>query len=153
MGSRINIAGNIEAVKERNNILFNKKKREKKVRVQVKINKPIKVLGKTFRITKLPKIPVKFPKEKHIEIISGDNIKNDFILRNWKEGDKIRLLGMEGTKKVSDVLTDLKVLSSNKGKHLVLLNNNEIVWLVGVQINDKYKITNETKSVLKLCLS
>ncbi|MCB0750963.1 MAG: tRNA lysidine(34) synthetase TilS, partial [Ignavibacteriae bacterium] len=59
---------------------------------------------------------------------------------------------MKGTKKISDVLTDLKIPSSEKEKQMVLLNNNEIVYLVGLKISEKYKITEETKSAVKICL-
>ena len=75
------------------------------------------------------------------------------LIRNWKKGDKIKLLGMKGTKRVSDVLTDLKVPVIERKKQLVLLNDKEIVWIIGKKISENYKITSNTKKKLKLCLS
>jgi tRNA(Ile)-lysidine synthase len=59
---------------------------------------------------------------------------------------------MKGTKKISDVLTDLKIPSYKRKNQLVLVNKKDIVWLVGKRISEKYKITHETKIKLKLCL-
>ena len=70
----------------------------------------------------------------------------------WEIGDKIQLLGMKGTKKISDVLTDLKIPSYKRKNQLVLQYKKDIVWLVGKRISEKYKITDETKIKLKLCL-
>jgi len=75
-----------------------------------------------------------------------------FTLRTWKEGDKFKPLGMKNFKKVSDFLTDLKIPASNKKGQLVLTYRNQIIWVIGLRIDDRYKITSQTKRAIKLCL-
>jgi tRNA(Ile)-lysidine synthase len=71
----------------------------------------------------------------------------------WKAGDKFQPLGMKGQKKVSDFLIDEKVPLSLKDRQLVLTSENRIIWLVGHQIDDKYKVTNQTEQQLRLSYS
>lgn len=152
-GDAIKIKGNIFAARERNEIVIFKNYGIKKILLEIKIGEEVKFNDKKISITKIHKRPEKFTNDKNIEFISGDNIKGKFILRNWQNGDKIKLLGMKGSKKVSDVLTDSKVKSYKRRKYMVLTNNNEVVWLVGLQISDNYKITDKSKSILKLWLN
>jgi tRNA(Ile)-lysidine synthase len=84
------------------------------------------------------------------EIISADKLDDIFILRKWKSGDKFQPLGMKGTKKISDFLTEQKVPSSDKNNYLVLTNNETIVWVVGLRISEKFKLTEKTKKAMKL---
>ncbi len=71
-------------------------------------------------------------------------------LRNWENGDKIKPLGMKGSKKVSDVLTDNKVPISAKKKTLVIKSGSTIVSVVGQLISNDYRITDKTKRVLRI---
>ena len=70
-------------------------------------------------------------------------------LRAWKEGDKIQPLGMKGMKKISDVLIDKKINRADKSKQMLLLSNDEVIWIVGIMLSDKVKITDSTKEVWK----
>ena len=73
-------------------------------------------------------------------------------LRTWKEGDKIKPLGMGGkSKKVSDILIDQKASFFEKEDQLVLLDkSDEIIWLVGRKLSESVKYNSETKEYLKL---
>ncbi|EKC67609.1 ATP-binding PP-loop protein, partial [human gut metagenome] len=51
---------------------------------------------------------------------------------------------MSGRKKVSDYLIDHKVPLPEKARQFVLLSGDEIVWLVGRRIDDRYRLTAET---------
>lgn len=86
------------------------------------------------------------------EIISGDKTEDIFILRRWKIGDKFIPLGMKNFKKISDFLTDKKVKSSSKKNHLILINRNEIVYVFGLRIDERYKLTKNTKRKIGICL-
>ena len=71
-------------------------------------------------------------------------------MRKWKSGDKIRPLGMRGSKKVSDILIDLKIPILGKENIYVLESNDDIVWIVGVLISDKYKIEKNSSIYYKI---
>jgi tRNA(Ile)-lysidine synthase len=72
------------------------------------------------------------------------------LVRAWKAGDRIRPLGFDGTKKVSDVLTDMKVPSDEKSNYPVVTFQDDIVWIPGYRIAEKYKVTDKTKTALHI---
>ena len=59
---------------------------------------------------------------------------------------------MDGTKKVSDYLIDRKIDRLSKEKQLVMTANDEIVWLLGQRISNKFRITNNTSNMLELSM-
>ena len=152
VGTKLEFNKRFVAVKERNFIRIYPKYKKSKNEIILGLNSRIKIDGKTIEIKRLMKIPANVKMRKDEEIISADNLSDNLILRRWKAGDKIQPLGMRGTKKVSDVLTDLKIPSYEKDKQLVLVNNNDIVYIVGLRISEKYKVTAKTKSAVKICL-
>ncbi len=90
-------------------------------------------------------------KKKNEEFFDMLTINPDKLyVRNWELGDTFTPLGMKGKKKISDFLTDQKSDAYTKRQQKVLVNVNEIIYLIGYRINDKYKITEKTKKVLKL---
>ncbi len=73
-------------------------------------------------------------------------------VRTWLPGDQIQPLGMIGTKKVSDVLTDLAVPVSQRASTLVVCSGGVIAWIVGHRMAHQFRITDATKKYAKLCL-
>jgi len=73
-----------------------------------------------------------------------------YVLRIWEPGDKFIPLGMRGFKKVSDFLTDAKISGSRRKNQLVLLNRNNIVWIVGLRIDERFKVKESTKETHRL---
>ena len=71
-------------------------------------------------------------------------------LRRWREGDSFVPFGMEGRKKVGDFLTDQKVPVVERKHQFVLLSGEDIIWVVGRRIDDRYKIESKTKNILKI---
>ncbi len=74
-----------------------------------------------------------------------------FILRSWKPGDRFTPLGMTGTKKISDFLVDAGIPLREKHCHPVLVTSGgEIIWLCGLRIDERFKITGHTQRTLLL---
>ena len=85
--------------------------------------------------------------------IDADKVAFPLSVRLIKEGDRMIPLGMKGSKLISDMLTDTKVSYFDRQRQYVLLNNDQqIIWLLGRRIDDRYKITSSTKTVLKIKL-
>jgi tRNA(ile)-lysidine synthase len=85
--------------------------------------------------------------------IDADKVVFPLSVRLIKEGDRMIPLGMKGSKLISDMLTDIKVSYFDRQRQYVLLNNDQqIIWLLGRRIDDRYKITSSTKTVLKIKL-
>lgn len=81
--------------------------------------------------------------------ITGENI----LFRRWREGDRFYPLGMKGSKKISDYLTDLKRDRFDKEKKIVATTEDDkIICLLGERIDHNYRITEDTRRVLEISL-
>lgn len=56
-------------------------------------------------------------------------------------------LGMKGFKKLSDFFTAEKATLFDKQNQWIIRSNNDIVWLVGKRVDDRFKVTTETKNI------
>ena len=86
----------------------------------------------------------------NIAQIDADRLQFPLTLRRWRDGDWFVPFGMTGRKKVSDFLVDAKVSVAEKQRQFVLLSGDEIVWLVGRRIDDRYRLTPDTENVLRI---
>lgn len=88
--------------------------------------------------------------ENNVAFLDWTKLKPPFVLRSRRRGDRFRPLGMKGTKSVADFLIDAKIPRHLRDELPVLTSKGEIVWLVGQRISDRFKVTKNTKKVLKL---
>ena len=86
----------------------------------------------------------------NVALIDADKLQFPMRLRRWKEGDWFVPLGMSGRKKLSDYLIDKKVSIAEKKRQFVLLSGDDIVWVVGRRLDDRFCITRTTENVLKI---
>ena len=76
-----------------------------------------------------------------------DKLKFPLVLRKWKKGDKFMPLGMQTFKKLSDFFIDKKYSLIAKQQQWILCSADDIIWIVGDRIDDRFKITTQTKNV------
>lgn len=86
----------------------------------------------------------------HIAQLDADKLTYPLTLRRWREGDWFIPFGMTGKRKVSDFLIDNKVSMAEKERQFVLLSGEDIVWVVGRRIDDRYRLTRDTDTVLRI---
>lgn len=90
----------------------------------------------------------KIPADNLAACIDLDMISFPIVIRKWKSGDFFYPLGMSRKKKISDYLTDRKLSRLDKDSTMVLECDGKIVWIIGERIDNRYRITPETKQVL-----
>lgn len=89
-------------------------------------------------------------KKPDIAALDADMLPHPLTLRRWEPGDRFIPFGMNGSKKVSDFLTDLKLPLWEKERQWVLCHHADIVWVVSKRIDDRYKIGPTTSKVAKI---
>lgn len=84
--------------------------------------------------------------------LDADTISFPLLVRPVKAGDYFYPLGMRKKKKISRFLTDLKRSRQEKEQQWVVESEKKILWVIGLRIDDRFKMTNKTKKVLMLKL-
>ncbi|MBO5696841.1 MAG: tRNA lysidine(34) synthetase TilS [Alistipes sp.] len=86
----------------------------------------------------------------NVALLDADKLQFPLKVRRWREGDWFIPLGMSGRKKLSDYLIDKKVSLVEKNRQFVLLSGDDIVWVIGRRLDDRFCITKKTENVLKI---
>jgi tRNA(Ile)-lysidine synthase len=85
--------------------------------------------------------------------VDEDKLQFPLVLRRWKLGDVFQPFGMEGkSKKVSKFFKDEKLSLIEKEHTWILSSDNEIVWIVGLRQDERFRINNSTQNILKIQL-
>lgn len=155
-GKRIDLTNNIIAENLYGDIVLRKNKQESINKEEVLINK--NELDKNieysncmvkFGIIKMKNEEV-FSNNTLIKYFDYDKIKETVVIRNRKDGDRIKPLGVKGTKKLKDLFIDLKIPREERDTIPLVCFDNEIAWIVGYKVSDSFKITKDTKNILKI---
>lgn len=78
-----------------------------------------------------------------------DAISFPLFVRNLRAGDRMQPLGMEGTKKVAALLMDEKVPRAQRKSIPLLADCSSVLWVPGVRLSDRVKMTDMTEKVVK----
>ena len=83
--------------------------------------------------------------------VDADKLQFPLVLRHWNEGAVFQPFGMEGkSKKVSKLFKDEKLSLIDKENTWLLYSNDEIVWVIGIRQDERFRIENKTKNILKI---
>lgn len=86
------------------------------------------------------------PAKRSVACVDYDKLHFPLIFRRWRAGDWFYPLGMEHSKKLSDFFVDVKLSRYQKEHTWVLCSGKDIIWVVGLRIDNRFKITKETKT-------
>jgi len=86
----------------------------------------------------------------NIAYLNADLLVFPLKLGPWQQGDRFFPLGMNGSKLLSDFYVDLKLSQQKKEAQLLLKSNDEIVWIVGRRIDQRFSIQSNNQKIIKL---
>jgi tRNA(Ile)-lysidine synthase len=90
-----------------------------------------------------------FDKDSSAAYFDLDKISFPLQIRGWQDGDFFYPFGGKGKKKLSDLFSELKLTSTEKQKTKLLCNSNgDILWVVGIRSDDRYKVSGGTRKVV-----
>ena len=107
-----------------------------------------------LRIERMPK-PEGFeiPRSSDVIAVDADRLQMPLTVRLPKEGDRFTPFGMQGSKLVSDFLTDQKFSLLEKRRQLIILDSTgRILWVVGLRPDNHFRITDSTRTILRLTI-
>ncbi|MFY7741737.1 MAG: tRNA lysidine(34) synthetase TilS [Flavobacterium sp.] len=84
--------------------------------------------------------------------VDVEKLKFPLKLRKWQDGDYFYPFGMNGKKKISKFFKDEKFSVIDKEKIWLLCSENRIVWIVGKRMDDQFKVTENTQTIIKIQL-
>ncbi len=82
--------------------------------------------------------------------LDADKLNFPLQIRKWQPGDRFRPLGMKGFKKLSDFFVDKKFTFQQKENSFVMLSEDNIVCILGHQIDDRYKISEQSNYIYRI---
>jgi tRNA(Ile)-lysidine synthase len=91
-----------------------------------------------------------FGKKNHIIFVDKNLLKFPLIVRKYNEGDLFYPLGMTGKKKVSKYFKDEKLSLLDKENTWLLYSGDDIVWVINRRADNRFRVTENTKNILKI---
>ena len=85
-----------------------------------------------------------------VATLDADRLAPVLEVRTWQPGDRISPLGMDGSKSIQDLFTDLRIPRSRRRTLPLLVSDGEIAWVPGLVIGDRFRLTPETTRAIRL---
>lgn len=90
---------------------------------------------------------LKIPVSTGIAMLDKDKLQFPLEVRKWKKGDVFHPLGLKGKKKLSDFFIDKKLSLPEKEEALLLCSAGKIAWVIGMRLDERFKVKESTKSI------
>lgn len=106
----------------------------------------------SLQMQTIPSNQYKLVADCQVAVLDLAKLQFPLVVRTWQPGDFFYPLGMQKRKKLSDFLIDCKVPALVKEKVMVLVSGQDIVWVIGYRIDDRFKVIETTEQVCEFRL-
>jgi tRNA(Ile)-lysidine synthase len=156
-GKIISLPADIAARREYDNLILERKKAcPKRIEYEYSMKIPgsinIQARNLTIRLQTTNRDYIDRGSENKVYMDLG-KISLPLILRNRRDGDWFQPLGMKGRKKIKTFFIDRKIPRNERDEIMLIADQISVVWIEKMHLNDRVKITKETKNVLELEIS
>ncbi|HPU28724.1 MAG TPA: tRNA lysidine(34) synthetase TilS [Syntrophorhabdaceae bacterium] len=155
----ITLPWNIKVKRQYNRVIFTKKSPEKTVEGIFDIHEGINFLAPFGIIVEVERYKKKdlMPFVNPVEDSFSENIAffdynkiGKLSVRSFLDGDRFVPLGMKEKIKVKDFFISRKIPLEKRRRIPLILSDNEIAWIIGYRIDDRFKVTDNTEWILKM---
>lgn len=150
VSGKIFYAENLRLIKDRNSFILDAMPEKIEQSESVFIDKVTQEITLPIHLKISIEAPHQIKKSNRFLYADADKLSFPLELRKWQPGDWFIPFGMKGKKKLSDFFTDRKLNLKEKENAWVLLSGKNIVWVVGRRPDNRFRVTEHTKSVLKI---
>ncbi|MBI5019871.1 MAG: tRNA lysidine(34) synthetase TilS [Ignavibacteriales bacterium] len=147
-GTFSSIGNDVLILRDRNNLIIRRWERPPAFYYPIRIEAEYKFNDFKFKSSKISK--PRFTQNRNIELIDGDLLGKDVHIRSWHDGDWFTPLGMNQKKKLSDFFIDEKIPLLKKLTIPILESDGRIVWVCGMRLDNRFRITKASKNIIKL---
>ncbi len=137
--------------KDRTELIIEEKKKEVPFEYLIEkdeytISEPIKLSLNYSGNTK----DFEISKSSSVAHLDFTKLKFPLKLKKWQKGDYFYPLGMTQKKLISDFFIDNKVSVPEKEKTWILFSGDQVIWIIGYRIDNRYKISKSTSNILTI---
>lgn len=148
-GAKFKIDDQLIAYMDRDVIYIYKDVPKEKVNLKINKNGSFDLLDKSIKLTRVTKKLVELNDDPNVQFFDADSLSDDLLIRNAEDGDRFMPLGMHGTMKLSDFMINNKIPLIKKKDILVLCSADDIVWVIGERISEKFKVEDDSLRIIK----
>jgi tRNA(Ile)-lysidine synthase len=149
-GRSMNLSGSLSVYRDRQHLVFRSPIGPARFEARVKVGETIE--SDDFRLTTglAPTGHSSLHSNPGTVYVDAEKLGSQFLVRTWREGDWFIPLGMKGRKKISDFFIDAKTALHMKQRTPLLESGGAIVWVCGRRLDERFKVTDRTTSVVQL---
>jgi len=92
------------------------------------------------------------PVSLQIAYVDADVAGSTLEVRMWKAGDRMRPFGMQHEKKMQDIFVDRHIARSERGSIPVFFSAAHCIWLAGICLDDRARLTAKTQGIVRLAI-
>lgn len=158
-GSRIDISRGLMAIKENGRIVIKKNQapdlNAEKMSFDYELESEGSVRIEEIGVRVQTKIIDKgdslhIERDRRTAYFDFEKVKGKLSVTSRMEGDRIRPIGLGGTKKLKDLFIDLKIEREKRDYIPVLRDENGVMWVMGYRLSEDYRVDAHTKKLLKV---
>jgi len=147
-GTSIRLSANVAVYNDRDRLVFTSIHRPQHYQYRVELN--CRHDFESFSFNSSPVSEAQLSGDPYTEFIDASLLGKELVLRNWREGDWFIPFGMKDKKKVSDFFIDTKVSQLEKNSIPIFVSDDQIVWICGKRLDNRFRISPQTRSIVKL---
>ncbi len=117
---------------------------------EVKIPGAIAISGWSVGTSITEKVVDVDNRNEFVAYLDADKCGRSLTVRSRIDGDRFQPLGFDTPKRLNRFMIDLKIPQTWRERVPLVCRDRQVIWVVGYRIDDRYKVTADTKSVLKI---